>query len=112
MVWVVVVVLVMLVIFQVALLILSHKKRLHLFNYALYLLLDDRMHADQQRKFEDWIRNSGATNPPRLFSMARQVLETHIEKWAKATPSTVAAHGLLWNSDAAKDLHSLGRMRS
>lgn len=108
--WVIVVLLLLLLLWQVSSLTLSHKRRLHLFNYTLYMILDDAMRADQRAKFEDWIRKCAAKDQRQLFSMARQVLEGHIENWAKATPSTVAAHALLWN--AAALVRGTGRTNS
>lgn len=82
----------------------AHRKRLHLRNYVVYLLLDDTIRNDHKAKFEQWIRESDASNALELSSMAHSVIENMADSLASKGSSTLAAHAMLWNSDAASEL--------
>jgi hypothetical protein len=82
----------------------SHRKRLHLRNYIVYLLIDDSIREDHKAKFAQWIRQSGASNALELSSMAHSVIESMADSLASKGSSTLAAHAMMWNSDAAAEL--------
>ena len=81
----------------------SHRKRLHLTNYVLYLLLDDSIRTDHKAKFGQWIQQSKAQDAMQLSLQASNVIERMADSLA-AGGSTLGAHAMLWNSDAAAEL--------
>jgi hypothetical protein len=82
----------------------AHRKRLHLRNYIIYLLVDDSVREDHKAKFEQWIRQSSASNAMELSSRAHSVIENMADSLASEGSSTLAAHAMLWNSAAAAEL--------
>jgi hypothetical protein len=80
----------------------SHRRRLHLRNYVVYLLLNDTIRNDHREKFEEWIRTSGARDAMQLGVRACNTIESMAESLDKHT--VLGAHSTLWNSDAATDL--------
>jgi hypothetical protein len=81
----------------------SHRKRLHLRNYVLYLLLDDSIRMDHKAKFQQRIQQSNARDAMQLSSQAGNVIENMADSLG-AGGSTLGAHAMLWNSDAAAEL--------
>lgn len=99
------IILILLLIWHVASVARSMRRRMYLFNYILSLLLDDGIRADQKAKLESWIPTSGATDASRLYHMTREALESYIQGWTKATGYPIlAAQSALWDSVAAKAL--------
>lgn len=49
-----------------------HKKRLHLRNYNVYLLLSDRIRTNHRNKFEQWIRDAEVRGAFQLSTLARR----------------------------------------
>jgi hypothetical protein len=82
----------------------SHRKRLHLRNYIVYLLIDDAIREDHKAKFGQWIRQSNERNALQLSSMTNNVIESMADSLASGGSSTLGAHAMLWNSDAAAEL--------
>ena len=83
---------------------LSHRKRLNLRNYVIYLLVDDSIRKDHKTKFESWIRESLAKDALELSSGADSTVENMADILASEGDSTIGAHALLWNSEAARSL--------
>ena len=81
----------------------SHRKRLHLTNYVLYLLLDDSIRTDPKATFGQWIQQSNARDAMHLSLQASNVIESMADSLS-AGGSTLGAHAMLWNSDAAAEL--------
>lgn len=81
----------------------SHRKRLHLRNYIVYLLLDDSIRNDHKAKFGQWIQQSDARDAMHLSLQAGNVVENMADSLA-AGGSTLGAHAILWNCDAAAEL--------
>lgn len=82
---------------------LSHRKRRHLRHYAIYLLLDDQIRDDHKAKLEEWVRKSGANDAMQLSLRACNVIENMADSLAEHG-SSLGAHSMLWNSDAAVEL--------
>lgn len=70
----------------------------------MYLLIDDSIREDHKAKFRDWIRQSSASNALELSSLAHSVIENMADSLASKGSSTLTAHAMLWNSDAASEL--------
>ena len=91
-----------LLVWHVASMTRTMRRRMHLSNYIIYLLVDDDIRADQKKKLEEWIPTSGAANASQLYSMTRSALESYIEGWAKASGAPIlATQSKLWETDAA-----------
>src|SRR5262245_46835103 len=84
----------------------SHLKRLHLRNYIVYLLLDDSIYDDHKKKFEQWIQGSNANDAMQLSQQASNVVENMANSLAARGLSTLGAHAMLWNCDAAAALRT------
>src|SRR2546430_17672709 len=82
----------------------SHRIRLNLRNYIVYLLLQDPIREYHKAKFEQWIQQSHAKDAMELSSAAHNVIEIMAGSLATKGGSTLAAHAMLWNSDAAAEL--------
>ncbi len=82
---------------------LSQRKRLNLRNYIVYLLLDDSIRNDHKTKFGQWVQQSNARDAMDLSTQASNVVENMADSLA-AGGSTLAAHAMLWNCDAATEL--------
>jgi hypothetical protein len=82
---------------------LSQRKRLNLRNYIVYLLLDDSIRSDHKAKFGLWIQQSNAHDAMQLSSQASNVIENMADSLG-AGGSTLTAHSMLWNSEAAAEL--------
>ena len=92
--WIVVV---LLFLWHVASMVHSHRRRLHQFNFILYMLLDDPTRSQQREALKKWLQQHDARDKTELFATARRALEAHIEDCSR-TLNTVATHGLVWNS--------------
>ena len=88
--------------------IFSHRKRLHLRNYVLYLLPDDSIRTDHKAKFQQWVQQSNARDAMQLSSQASNVIERMADALGTGG-STLSAHAMLWNSDAAAELRKKRR---
>lgn len=93
---------IMVVLWFVAAQRLSHRKRLHLRNYVIHLLLNDSIRDDHKGKFEEWIRHSDARDAMQLGVRACNTIENMADSLGRQAP--LGAHSMLWNSAAAADL--------
>jgi hypothetical protein len=82
----------------------SQRKRRHLNDYVIFLLLKDDIRNDHKAKFEQWIRQSGAKDAMQLGMRAHTVIESMADSLATEVP--LGAHSALWNCDAAGELRS------
>ena len=69
--------------------LLSRRKRLHLRNYIVYLLLDDPVRSDHKRKFEQWIQQSNAPMRGSWDSGPGTQLRIWLSRSPKAAPRLV-----------------------
>jgi hypothetical protein len=82
----------------------SQRKRRHLNDYVILLLLKDDIRNDHKPKFEQWVRQSGAKDAMQLGMRAHTVIESMADSLATEAP--LGAHSALWNCDAAGELRS------
>jgi len=87
----------------------SHKKRLHLRSYVIFLLLNDAVRDDHKGKLADWIQKSDALSPKELHDRADSVIENMADRFAVSGNSLLAAVSLLWESEAASTLRGRAR---
>jgi hypothetical protein len=83
----------------------SHRKRLHLNYYIVYLLLDSIYHTKQSDDFRKWVRQAkvNAKDASVLSSSAYSTIENLADRLARGDPaepttsSVLGAHAMLWN---------------
>lgn len=81
----------------------SHKKRLNLNYYIVYLLLNDDIRESHKRKLEQWIHNSDAKDALSLALQAYSAVEQMADALSTSSPSSaVGAVGILWQVKTGK----------
>lgn len=83
----------------------SAKKRLHLTTYTIMLLLREGIAQDHRAKFQEWVKQSGATDTNALFTRASGVVQTMANGMANNQdgPSLLAVQS--WLSDCQRGTH-------
>ena len=82
---------------------LSHKKRLRLNYYVVYLLLNDAIREKHKMDFEGWLQNAQAGDASSLTLKALTALEDMANRLAVGDPanpassSVLGAHAMIWN---------------
>jgi hypothetical protein len=74
--------------------IYSHKRRLYLRNYIVYLLINDEIRGDHKFKFIEWARSVDVKDAMDLSQRAYGVIE-NMAAQLSAT-STLAAYTMIW----------------
>lgn len=80
------------------------RQRLYLRNYIIYLLLQDSIREGHKAKFEEFIRASGLTDAMQLSSAAHDAVQNIANSMGTEGNSTMGAHAMIWQSDAAAEL--------
>jgi hypothetical protein len=86
----------------------SHKKRLHLNYYIVYLLLNDATREKHKQDFEKLIRETDANDASSLSLKAYNALEGMADRLAAGDPnipstsSVLGAHAMIWECKKAK----------
>ncbi|HZP43965.1 MAG TPA: hypothetical protein VFD84_20980 [Candidatus Binatia bacterium] len=71
------------------------RRRIHLTDYAIYLLLSDDIRGDHQQKFREWIRSAEARDAADLSHRAHGVVENMAAHLGRGG-STLATHAMVW----------------
>ena len=80
----------------------SHRKRIQLESYVVYLLLSDDIRGRHQAEFRKWIASTDALDAFALSAAAHRVIDHMAESLAVGDPSrpgtssTLGAHAMLW----------------
>lgn len=75
---------------------LSHKTRLFLVSYIIYLLMDDSIKEDHQSKFKEWIRSHDYPDSLIFGRAANRTIERMAESLGQHY-SLLAANKMIWD---------------